>query len=77
LVFDDRQGEGEGSNIDVLIAEVNSGVALNITKQVHRLIEVGNGVRLVAYEVVQTVRAVGVDKAISNPFSCAYAGSCQ
>jgi hypothetical protein len=38
---------------------------------------VGNGVRLVAYEVVQTVRAVGVDKAISNPFSCAYAGSCQ
>jgi len=77
LVFDDRQGEGEGSNVDVFIAEINSGVTLNVTKQVHRLIEVGNGVRLVAYKVVQTVRAVGVDKTISNPFSCSYAGGCQ
>jgi hypothetical protein len=69
LVFDDSKGERKGDDVDVFVADVDSGVAGQVAEKVVWGIEVGDSVGLVADEVVETVCAVGVDEAVANPYT--------
>jgi hypothetical protein len=69
LIFHNGERKGEGSDVDIFVGEVDSGVSLDVPEEVHWLIEVGNCVGLVSHEVVKAVRAVGIDEAVTNPFS--------
>ena len=73
MVFHDGEGEGEGGDGDVFVAEVDAGVALDVAEEVHGVVEVADGVGLVADEVVEAVGAVRVDEAVSYPLSGAHA----
>jgi len=72
LVFDDGEGEGVGDNVDVLVRDVGFSVAGEVAEEVHGLVEMRNGVGLVADEVVEAVGRVGVDEAVSDPLPCSY-----
>ena len=55
--------------MDVLVGEVDSSIAWEVAEDVDGVVEVRDGVGLVADEVVEAVRGVGVDEAVANPFS--------
>lgn len=71
MVFYDAEGKGEGSDVDVFVGDVGAAVSREVAEEIHRLIEVGDGVGLVADEVVEPVGAVGVDETIADPLACA------
>lgn len=71
MVLNYRKRQGEGSDRNILVTEVDTRVALNVAEKVHRLVKVGDSVCLVTNEVVKTVCAVSVDEAITDPLSSA------
>lgn len=77
MVFDNGKREGERGDVDIFVSKVDSGVSLDIAKKVHRLIEVRDRVCLITDEVIESICAVGVDKAIAHPFSGPDAGHSQ
>ena len=72
MVFDDREGESVGDDIDVFIRDVGFAITGQVAEEVHWLIEMGDCVGLIADEVVEAVGAVGVDEAVADPLACAY-----
>lgn len=72
LVFDDGEREGVGDDVDVLVRDVRFAVAGEVAEEVHGLVEVGDGVGLVADEVIEAVGRVGVDEAVSDPLPCSH-----
>lgn len=52
LVLEDWKREGEGGDSHILVAQVDAGVALDVAEDVHGLVEVGDGVCLVADKIV-------------------------
>jgi len=72
LVFDDGEGEGVGDDVDVFVRDVGFAVSGEVAEEVHGLIEVGDGVGLVADEVVEAVGRISVDEAVSDPLPCSH-----
>ena len=69
LVFHYREGEGVGNDIDVFVRDIRFTIARQVAEEIHGLVEVRNGVGLIADEVVEAVGAVGVDKAVADPLA--------
>ena len=69
LVLDYTDTQREGGDGDVFVAEVDAGVAGQVAEDVVGGVEVGDGVGLVADEVVEAVRAGGVDEAVAYPLA--------
>ena len=69
MVFDDGEGESEGGDVDIFVGKVDSGVTLDVSEEIHGLIEMRDCVCLVTDEVVQAVCAVCIDEAVTNPLS--------
>ena len=76
MVFYYCDGEGEGGDGDVFVADVDAAVAGEVAEDVVGLVEVRDCVGLVADEVVEAVGAVGVDEAVAYPLAGADAGGC-
>lgn len=72
MVFDDREGECVGDDVDVFVGDVGFAIAGEVAEEVHRLVEVGDGIGLVADKVIKAVGAVGIDEAVANPLACSY-----
>lgn len=71
LVFDNGKGEGVGDDVDVFVGDICLAIAWKVAKEVHGLVEVGDGISLVAYQIIEAIGAVGVDEAVANPLACA------
>ena len=71
LVLDDREGERVRGDGDVFVRDIHAPVAGEVTKEIHGLVEVGDGVCLISHKVVKAVRGVGVDEAVADPLACA------
>lgn len=68
MVLDDRHGEGVAIDVHVLVGDVDPVVGRQVTEEIDALVEMVDGVGLVADQVVEAVGRVGVDKAIADPF---------
>ncbi|KUI54601.1 hypothetical protein VP1G_01979 [Cytospora mali] len=73
LILQHRQGESKRRDGDILIAQVDPGVTLDVPHDIHGLVEVGHCVRLVTNQVVQAVCRVGEQEAIADPLSSPHA----
>ena len=69
MVFYYGEGEGVGRHRDVFVGNVGFTVGREVAEQVHGFVEVGDGVGLVADEVVEPVCGVGVDEAVADPLA--------
>ena len=69
LIFDDGKGESVRNDIDVFVGDVGLAVTWKIAKEIHGLVEMGDGISLVPHKVVEAVGAVGVDETVSNPLA--------
>lgn len=59
--------------MDVLVGDVDTTIARQVSENVVWAVKVRDGVCLVTDEVVESVCAVGVDEAVSDPLTSANA----
>ncbi len=69
LILDHGEGECVRDHIYVFVGHVSFAVAWEVAKQIHGLVKMADGVRLVANKIIETVCAVGIDEAVADPLS--------
>jgi hypothetical protein len=58
-----------GNNIDVFISEIDASVSGNVSKEEVARVDVGDGVRLLANKILQSIYG-GINTDITDPFGC-------
>lgn len=68
LIFDHGQRQAIAVDIHVFIGNVNPVMSGHVTEQEDVLVEMVDGMRLITDDVVESVRRVGVDETVTDPF---------